>query len=273
MKIYKSLNHIPVKLYNPETLNYRTRILAAGGSISESTLDAIEKFVQDCKNSNIWDKLLDVGPFAGGSLASALVKLAYPGGVSSTLTNINFVSGDYIETGVNGGLAADGATKFLNTGFNLQNLLPDNCHFSFYLREDVSVAGNRSLVGAVNGVDQYWLGALTNSQTNARLGQALTATHAQNMSKGYYIASRQEANSLKLFKNGDLVGSDSTAVVHNKPNTNAFVFAFSNAGIGGAFIPGRGAFYSIGQALSDAEARLLHEAVQTLQRNLGREVN
>ena len=273
MNYLKGLRHVPVKLYNLETVSYYNRVIANGGSISDASLNAVEKFVQDCKNALIWDKLMEVGPFAGSDLNAALVKLIYPGGGSGVLTNVNFVAGDYNESGVNGGLNGDGATKYLNTGFNAQGSLPDNAHLSLYLREDVSAASNRALIGTINGTDQYWLGAITNTQTNIRLGETITATLAQNMSKGFYIGSRSAANSLKLYKNGAAVASDVTAVTHAKPNLNLFVFAFNSAGVAAAHFPGRGSFYSIGQGLSDGEAQALHEAVRTLQRNLNREVN
>jgi hypothetical protein len=273
MNLLKTIRHVPVKLYNLETLSYYNRILANGGTISDASLSAVEKFVQDCKNALIWDKLIEVGPFAGNNLNAALVKLINAPGAPGTLTNVNFVSGDYTESGANGGLLGDGATKYLNTGFNNQTMLPDNSHLSFYLREDVSASGNRALLGVISGTDQYWLGAVTNTQVNARLGQVATATYAQNMSKGFYLASRQAANQLKLYKNGDVLASDGTTVTHLKPNFSTYLFGFDTTGTAGAFLPARGSFYSIGNALSDDEAAILHNAVRTLQRNLNRAIN
>lgn len=273
MNYLKTLRHLPVKVRNPETVGYKERVLANGGAISEASLDAVEKFVQDCKNGQVWSKLLEVAPFAGSNLAAALVKLLHPVGSPGVLTNVNFVAGDYNETGVNGGLNGDGATKYLNTGFNALSLLPDNAHLGFYLRSDVAAAGNRSCLGAVGGSDQYWLGAVNPaSAVNARLGATITATLAQPLNKGFYIGSRTASNSMRLYKNGVLSGSDTTNVAHNKPNQNIFVFGFNTAGALGAALPGRGSFYSIGAGLTDAEAAVLHQAVQTFQRNLGREV-
>src|SRR5436190_9952725 len=210
MNILKGLRHVPVKLFNLETVSYYNRVISNGGIISDASLSAVEKFVQDCKNSLIWDKLIEVGPFAGADLNAALVKLIFPGGGSGVLTNVNFVAGDYNESGVNGGLNGDGATKYLNTGFNAQTSLPDNSHLSFYLREDVSASGNRSLIGTLNATDQYWLGAINNTQSNVRLGQSAIASYAQNMSKGFYLGSRSAPNALKLYKNASLVATDAT---------------------------------------------------------------
>ena len=273
MNFLKSLRYVPVKLYNPETVSYRDRVLANGGIISEGSLDAIEKFVQDCKNAHIWDKFLDVGPFAGSNLNAALVKLVHPAGVPGVLTNLNFVSGDFAERGPDGGLLGDGATKYLNTGFNAPTHLPDNSHLSFYLRQDVSATGNRSMLGTVDGGDQYWIGALTPSAAvDARLGQTVTATLASPFGKGFYIGSRTASNQLKLYKNGQMVASATGSTTHNKPAANLYLFAFNSVGTTAAFLPSRGSFYSIGHGLNDTEALALHHAVRTLQGNLAREI-
>jgi hypothetical protein len=274
MNYLKHINYIPFKRYNPETTDYRDRVIANGGTISEATLDAIEKFVQDCKNALIWDKFLEVAPFAGGNLSAAMVKLVYTAGVASVITNVNFVSGDYTETGASGGLLGDGATKYLNTGFNAQTYLPDNAHLSFYLREDVSAAGNRSMLGALTASDQYWIGSLVPaSQVNARLGQTHTGTLAAAFNKGFYIGSRTASNLIKLYKNGATVASDSTSVTHTKPNLNIYAFGWNSLGTAAAYLPARGSFYSVGQALTDAESAVLNDAVQTLQRNLNRNIS
>ena len=188
------------------------------------------------------------------------------------LSNFNFVAGDFAERGSAGGLLGDGATKYLNTGFEAATHLPDNSHLSFYLREDVAATGNRSLLGAVNGSQQYWVGALAPaSAVDVRLGQIVTATLASPLGKGYYIGSRTAANQLQLFKDGALAAVSSTPVSHGKPAAGVYLFAFSNAGAASAYLPGRGSFYSIGHGLDASEAAALNRAVRTLQVNLARE--
>ena len=273
MNILQKIDYISFRRYNPETLDYRDRVLANGGALSQTTLDAIEKFVQDCKNALIWDKFLEVAPFAGSNLNAAMVKLVYTAPVAGVITNVNFVSGDYTETGANGGLLGDGATKYLNTGFNAQSHLPDNAHLSFYLREDVSVAGNRGLIGTLLASNEYWLGSITPAtQVNTRLGQVVTATLASGMSKGFYIGSRTASNLITLYKNGTAADIDSTSVTNTKPNQALYAFGWNSGGLPVAHLPARASFYSIGDALNDTEAAALHAAVQTLQRNLNRNI-
>lgn len=273
MNLLKTLNRAPVKVFNPETRNYWDRVVANGGTISAASIDAVEKFLQDCKNALIWNKLLEVGPFAGSNLNAALVKLVYPAGAAGVLTNVNFVAGDYNESGSNGGLAGDGTTKYLNTGFNAATWLPDNAHLSCYLREDIVAAGNRALLGTLTSTDQYWLGALNPAiGVNGRLGQTATASSGEGLKQGFHVASRTATNALRIYKNGVLAGADATSVAHSRPNQNLFLFAFNSTGSPAAFLPGRLSFYSIGQGMSDSEVLALHQAVRTLQRNLNREV-
>lgn len=273
MNLLRQLRRLPAKAWNPETVAYRDRVLANGGSIADRSLDAIDKFVLDCKNGAVWDKLIEVGPFAGSNLNAALVKLVYPGGGQGTLANVNFAAGNYAETGANGGLLGDGATKYLNTGTAPQSL-PDNGHYSFYLREDMGGVGNRSLLGSIVTVDQYWMGAISPAAgADLRYGQTATASLAGAVGKGFYIGTRTAANSLRLYKNGALAGSDTTVISHNKPNQPVYLWAFNTAGAAAAFLPNRGSFYSLGAALNDAEAMALHLAVRSLQENLNRSVN
>lgn len=273
MQLLHHLRRIPTKLYNPETTLYQSRIIANGGSISAKSLDSIEKFVQDCKNANIWTKLLEVGVFAGTTLNAALVKLVVGSGAPTVLTNINFVTGDYVETGVSGGLAGDGATKYLNTGFAGTNL-PDAGHLSCYLAEDIGASGNRAMLGVLAALDQYWLGSLSPATSaDFRYGQTVGTAQPFGLLKGFYTGVRASSTSLRLFRNGGLVDANTTATSITKTSQPIYTHAYNSAGIAGGWLAGRISFYSIGQSFTDAEVLALHYAVRTLQYNLNRGVN
>src|SRR4051812_37507521 len=97
---------VSVVRYQAETLNFRDRVTANAGTISTSSLAAVDKFVAYCKTHNLWAKLTDVGVFVGNQLAAALVKLKFPVGGDSLLFNSGFIAADYTETGANGGLTS-----------------------------------------------------------------------------------------------------------------------------------------------------------------------
>jgi len=97
-----------------ETLTYWQRIIAAGGDISASTLQALDEVVVTGKRDGWWTKVIEAYPFCGNGLAAALVKLkAAVAGTS--LVNNNFVAADFTEAG---GFGVDGSnsTKWLQTG-------------------------------------------------------------------------------------------------------------------------------------------------------------
>jgi hypothetical protein len=271
MNLLKSLKHIPRKLYHTEVLDYKARISAAGGTISESSLDYAEKFVQDCQTTSLWTKLSEVGLFLGDQLTGALVKLKSVN--LGSLVNHNFVAGNYVERGASGGLLGDGVTKYLETGLNCQSL-PANGHFSFYLREDMNgVGGNRGLLGVFNGSDQYLLGAL-NPAVNVlgRYGEAQAALASQGFTRGFYLSSRTSSTNLELHLNGARIAQNTNLTGTIKPNGDIPLWAwnFADGPTIQSFLPARGSFYSIGQGLTATEAALLYSAVQTLQQNLNR---
>ena len=268
----KHLRHIPSRQFSAETLVWRDNVLANGGTFSVSTMDAVEKFVQDCKNNSIWDKLIEVGLFAGDNLNAALVKLKVGAGAPSLLTNINFLSGDYLESGATAGLSGNGTSKYLNTGLAATNLA-DLGHLSFYLREDVGASGNRSLLGVMSGTDQLWLGGLSPTvDVTCRYGQNNSATAATPLNKGFYLASRNSLSDLKVYRNAQLLVANGTTVTVTKPSANLFIFALSVLGSASAFLPAKGSFYSVGQSMSDTECQLFYNAVQTFQQTLNRAV-
>jgi hypothetical protein len=271
MNLLKTLSNLP-RGWRTETLQYADNIAANGGSISQASLVAIDNFVRACQVAGIWSKFIEVGPFAGSNLNAAMVKLVYQPAAGSVLTNSSFVSADYAETGSNGGLAGDG-TKFLNT--NVQGTtLPDNGHYSFYLREDVLSGGNKSCLGALDASNQYWMGALSpGSEVDLRFGALVLASSATQFTKGFYTGVREASNSLTYYRDGASIATASSVAGTTKPAYPVYAWAFNSSGSSSARLNARGSFYSIGQALVASEVLALHNAVKNLQLALNRAVN
>jgi hypothetical protein len=165
-----------VTRYDFETLDWAARVVTAGGTVSQTTKDAVQTFVANMKSvgssgTPLWGLCQEIGIFAGSNLAAALVKLKYVS--ASTLTNNNFVSGDYAETGGSGGLLGNGTTKYLDTGYNINTSLPATMHFSFYLRENITGA-QCAMIGAgdAGNTNQFMLYSnAPGTDITARLGQ------------------------------------------------------------------------------------------------------
>jgi hypothetical protein len=271
MKLLKSLSQLP-RGWRSETLLYADRVAANGGAITQASLVAIDTFVRACQVAGIWEKFIEVGPFAGSDLNAAMVKLVYQPAAGSVITNSSFVSGDYVETGASGGLLSDG-TKFLNTNV-LATSLPDNGHFGFYLREDVSSGGNKSTMGALAGSDHCWMGALNPaSAVDVRYCGVVTASGSGILSKGFYTGVRESSTALNYYRDSVLLGTSGTATGTTKPAQPIHLWGFNSSGSSAGRIAARGSFYCIGQALSSVEVGALYNAVRTLQQALSRSVN
>ncbi len=271
MKRMKRLANLP-RGWRSETLGYADRVAANGGAITQGSLAAVDDFVRACQTAGLWEKLIEVGPFAGLDLNAALVKLAFQPAAGGVLVNSSFVAGDYAERGTDGGLGSDG-TKYLSTNV-LANTLPDTGHFSFYLREDISSGGNKAVIGALAGSDHYWMGALAPaSGVDLRYGGLITAASGGILGKGFYTGSRESATALTHYRDGAAIGSAGSSTGTAKPALALHLWGFNSSGSSAGRIAARGSFYSIGQALSGAEVGALHQAVRSLQQALSRSVN
>jgi hypothetical protein len=271
MNLLKTLRYVSARPFRPETSQYADRIISNGGSISEASLVAIDQFIGDCRAANIWDKFIEVGPFAGANLNAALVKLVYQPGGQSALSNVNFVASDYVESGASGGLLGDG-TKYLNTGV-LGSTLPDTGHLSFYLREDVTQTGNRILLGAATA-DHCWIGALVPATAcDARYEAATNATGGGSLAKGFYTCVRSAFNSLTLYRDGASIATTPVVTATTKPAQAMYLWGYNNSGGAAGRIAARGSFYSFGQTLNATETAALNTAVRALQLALNRNIN
>jgi len=272
--LLRTIPFLPSKRYNPETLDFQDRVLAAGGSLPVTTLDSVEKFVRDCKNAVIWDRILDCGLFVGSNLAAALVKLKYPGGGQSYLTNFNFVSGDFTERGASGGLKGNGATKYLSTALApaAAGMTPGDHHLAIYNNHNTWAAAYYDAMGATDAASRVSLLRASGSDSNRNYlypdnqNSGLATNISQNTS-GLFCGS----NGI-LYRNGSVLGTNGAAPSGNMPNIPYFLFALNSSGTPGALYDKRICFYSAGLGLTAAQAASLYNAVQALQTALGRSV-
>jgi hypothetical protein len=251
-----------------ELTDYSTRLVAAGGTISAVSLAAVGGFIQNCKLFNLWDKLIDVAPFAGNQLAGALVKLKYPTG-TGLLTNNNFVNGDYTEAT---GLLGNGTTKYLETNINLQDHVDAaSVTMAIYSRTAI-VAGTPAIA---LGADATWIGAnndVPSIEGNFTIDGSFVAS-AEDAAGFYALAVENPEQKVRLYDRSGLIAPANLDAGGAQDN-EVFVFANNNTSEAGAeaFWPGRLSFYALGLGMNADEIAKLHTAVQALQEQLNREV-
>jgi hypothetical protein len=258
---------IPVYRYQPETLVYQQEIANASGTISMRSLQHVDKFVRDCKEAGVWEKLYDVMPFAGDQLNAGLIKVKTQ---DVQPVAYNFVAGDYSEAL---GLLGNGTTKYLDLQYPATGV-PLAGHLASYNREDTTGAAGRYAMGADNGADQFVLLGSTNAGANctAYIGGTVAAAPGTPYNKGFYYVERTSLTDLKLYRNNTQIGSNAAAITFTPPAFFMYAFARSVSGAAANFLNTRMSFLSVGTNLSAQERSDYYSIVQTLQVNLGRAV-
>lgn len=268
--------------FHPEALDWRSRVIANGGTVSATTIAAVSKFCRDIDAAGIRSRFYRLGIFAGNSLSAALVPLyrntSLSGGVlgNATDTNSNFVSGDYVETGATGGLLGNATSKSLNTGFRTQDFASvSDVHIAIWWRGGTVTGTTRAIgcFGASN--DNFYIDTRLQAGGGnlAVLGQsAQIVTNVLDESAQSIIASRTSTTNAVYYKNGAPVTTltnSVTGVTGTSQVIGVYTGLFSGT-TAAAWFPYRLNGYSIGAGLSASQASAFHTAWAAFQAALAR---
>lgn len=274
--------------YDAAAQDYFTRAEALGGDFDRTAINAaytpahvkaaINAFVAGCKTDLIWTKLTEVYLMAGVSFGGLMAKLKYSS--VATLTNTNFVSGDYVGAGSGAGLKGNGSNKYLNTSqaasgsvasINLSAYLTHSGTVSSKAVFEAASGGTANIVGIDNTGSTGTFGGYAGSiATKASSGQAW----ANPTGAGYTALNAKTATDLQMFKNGVASGTkittDRTALTIT--TNSLFLFSYNDNGPAGALNDCRIAFASQGTGLTDTDAANLSLRVNALMTALGANV-
>ena len=275
---------------HPEALSWQTRVTANGGSVSASTLTAVDTFCKAIDAAGIRSKFLRLNLFAGTGLSACLVPLYRGASLSGTQygnttdSNINFVSGDYTETGASGGLSSgsSNSTKYLQSGFNAFNagLSHNDSHISWYSRAQMTanatVCGGYGNPGSANiswqvlayggiGLMYYRSGGDSNSGIEG-------ASWSGANRSGHLIAQRNSSGGV-LYRNGTNLNVTSTTTNANTWTGSfgqQYVFARQINGGVDQYLAANLQAYSMGLALTSAQASAFSSEMVAFQTSLSR---
>jgi hypothetical protein len=257
---------------HPEAASWRTRVVANGGSVSATTMQAVDRFCRSIDGAGIRDRFYRLNLFCGTGLSAALVPLYRGQSITGTQfgnttdTNANFVSGDYVETGATGGLKGNGSNKSLDTGLLLSSLPSSpNGHISAWAK-DQTVARSGWLVawgsGYVNGV--YIEHAAAGSR-NVSFGRELSGSITAN-SVRQFLVTRSSTTDQRIYQDGTLVDTNTSAPTGTLTANAAVafrVFARLQGTSLEAYTDARMNCYSIGDNLSGAQVTSFRAALTT----------
>jgi hypothetical protein len=267
-------------IYDVSTLDYRDRIIADGGTIKVGTLNAVNKLVVAYKQAGIWNKIQEKGLFCGDNLNASLMKLKYPAGVQSKLTNTNFIESDYSETG---GLKSNSSSlKYLQTGFTPSVHIPGgniiDCHFSTYGMNTAVMGGNATvkvLLGATNASNNRFFMRHNTSANRWECSTGIAGASAptydnSTLLQGQLLASNIAANNGTIYYNGTSRGIDNSFTSAGLVDLPVHLFAHNENNVVSQYSYWNAGGYSIGQGLSAGEALLDYQIMYAFQQAIGR---
>lgn len=265
--------------FHPEAQGWRNRVIANGGTVSGSTLNAVSKFCRDIDAAGIRNRFYRLNLFCGNNLNACLVPLyrgtslggSQLGG--STDTNANFVSGDYTETGASGGLSRAVGNNSKRLTLNLTpNQMPQllTVHFGCGVS-----TGNPAPVGSL--MFTYPFPVLTNSyycswyaDTGANASFILTANHTDSgpqyivEDRGRVLAVRYGETDARTFQNGTQTGTNATpAGTRSGHDVPWGVFGSTTTAL-------RMHYYTIGDQMSAAQITAFDQALSAFLTSLSR---
>lgn len=279
-----------------EAMDWHSRVVTNGGSVSSSTLLAVSAFCRAIDAAGIRDRFLRLNLVCGTGLSAALVPLyraaslgASALGSTTDTNNGPFVSGDYAETGSTGGLKGNGTSKYLATGFgtNLLGSLSDmHIAFSATALETATTTSGVLHIGTdtTGGNSVCDIGLLNYpSSTRSRAMRLFSGTNypfqpssglemasARGSEEPLMVATRTANNVATLYGSGAQIAQDTVTRSPASTTNGIFVCATNGNGSPGAYSSMRLRCYSIGNGLTAAQVRAYTAAIVAFNTALDR---
>lgn len=267
--------------FHPEASDWRSRVIANGGTVSGSTLTAVSNFCRSIDGAGLRSLLWRVSPMAGDNLSAALVPL-YRSNVAlgvqgnATDTNSNFVSGDYDAAS---GLLGNGSNKALSTGLSAG--FRNGRHIGFVAHSLATVAF-RYYMGARNGGSPAngGLFAIYPADSNSTLTGVYTYSDVSNVGNAYngtavvrrlYLANNASgAVGANMYADGTATGVSGSG---QDSTLTAAIGIFAAGQIAGTFsshVNARLSGYTIGENMTASQVASYNTIWTALLTALGR---
>jgi hypothetical protein len=250
-----------------------TAFLNAAGITDATITAAIQQLVIDLKFYSIWSKCKAIYPFVGGSASAHKFNLKDPQDTDGAF-RLTFYGGWTHSS--NGGLP-NGTTGYADTFLTLSNAGAfNNIHLSYYSRTNTAVSsGFRVEIGRGNSAGGTYANLYLRLDSGNTFGgdmgsRAVSSTNTNSACFG--LISSTSSTSLKLYKNGSLITTNTNTQTNTATNNIIYVGAQTFLGNAINYTDRQCAFASIGDGLSDSESLNFYNIVQRFQTTLGRQV-
>jgi hypothetical protein len=250
---------LPV-VFLPSVDNDIQLFLDATGITDPTQITAVTTLVTDLKAYNLWTKMKAIYPMVGGTATAHKYNLKNSQDTDAAFRLLFSGGWTHSNLGAQPNGVNAGANTFLSPATTLINR---NLHLSYYSRNstggEVSLLGGQAanfpLYNVYNSNRAYV--SLGGNYSDILVG-SLQAFHTATSLDG-------SANGQRVYTNGVLRGSttNNSSALTSATLTLANAYGFSSL---------QCAFCSIGDGLTDTEATLLYNIVQTFNTTLGRQV-
>jgi len=190
---------------------------------------------------------------------------------TKSLTNNNFVTGDYLGVGTGAGLTGDGSTKYLDTGLLDSSLSADDKSFGAYITSLPTITpstmmGSRANTPSQLGSSFVFTGVGTQTTYAPQPDCTINITEA---SAFHATVSRRGVNDVEAYANGSSVGTDTSTASATGLAQEWFLFARNFNGSPNSHSDPTLTFAHIGTGLTDTDASNLSLRVNKLMYDLG----
>lgn len=241
--------------------------------ITDATItSAIQQLVIDLKAYNLWTKFKAIYPMVGGTSATHRWNLRDPRALDAAYY-LEFFGG---WTHSSSGALPNGTTGYADTKLNLVTAGAfNNLHLSYYSRTNSAVtSGYRVEMGRGNSAGGSYANLYLRLDSGNTFGgdmgsRAVSSTNSD--SKCFGLISSTSSTSLKLYKNGSLITTNTASQTNSPASLNIFLGANGGSATADGFSDRQCAFASIGDGLTDTEVSDLNTILTTFQTTLGRQ--
>jgi len=229
---------------------------------------AVNDLVVDLKAYGIWSKCIAIYPYRGSAASSTKFNLKNPLDTNAAY-RISWSGGvTHNYTGVTG----NGSNGFGETWIQPStNLSLNNSHISFYSRTNSQNANAEMGVsdGTLNASIRIIARNVGNNLTYNINDNTGGVVGSQTDSRGFYLVSRLASNNRRMYKNGALLVSATTASVTLTTATIPVLGQKAANNIMNAYLAKTHSFASVGQGLNDSEVANFNTALNKFFTTLG----
>lgn len=244
--------------------------ISAANITASTQIIAVNNLVLDLKEANLWDKMIAIYPFVGGTASSHRFNLKDPRDANNAY-RLSFSGG---VTHSSTGVQPNGSNGWSNTFISGTSLPSSNTHISYYSRTTGMVTAFEM---GFNPGGQFALGMYIRRTNNLTQGFYYNQTPANlstindNDGSGFYISTFSGTGQTgKIFRNA-VLGSVLGTPTRVATSLEIYLFALNN-GSPILYTTRQCAFASVGNGLTDNEVSQYTDIVEKYQTTLNRQV-